>query len=173
MSLESASVGAENEKNLEVLEQPAPHLCFMLVAWCYIGRYHSNIVILTFLFNYILWVQQCYRSAVLNRWSALLKYEQTHLRTFPSVLSVYLHPGCRGGEAAVHSGPFITGRLQGEEYVYKPAHDTTRDSTGWGELLSVYHLSIIHHFILSTVVWIVLFRVHTAWTITHQKLKYV
>lgn len=48
-------------------------------------------------------------------------------------LCVCVHPGCRGGEAAVHSGPFITGRFQGEEHVHKPAHDTTRDSTGWGE----------------------------------------
>lgn len=45
----------------------------------------------------------------------------------------FMNPGCRGGEAAVHSGPLITGRFQGEEFVDQPAHDATGDSPGRGE----------------------------------------
>lgn len=41
--------------------------------------------------------------------------------------------GCGGGETAVHSGPFTTGRLQGEEHVHQPAHDPSGVSPGRGE----------------------------------------
>lgn len=49
------------------------------------------------------------------------------------ICSLRVRSGCRGGEAAVHSGPLITGRFQGEEFVNEPAHDATGDSTGRGE----------------------------------------
>lgn len=72
------------------------------------------------------------------------------------VSSFCAHAGCRRGEAAVHSGPFITGRLQGEECVYKAAHDTPGDAAGRGQP----HSAAFTHTFHSQMLW---FKTWSMW----------
>lgn len=117
------------------------HSCDIWVELCVFCYYESHLWLYCEPSNDI-WFDM-YTNGVIVEWQSKPKtvWQTWHVHDKRG-LNCCLCPGCRGGKAAVHSGPFITGRLQGEEHVHKPAHDTTRDPTSWGEPLPVpvlYH----------------------------------